>query len=492
MTYIDIDAPLFQWDRGREITIALTRPAVQKVHLAYKGENRALSIKPYKKNGKTLAGIPDILLQKAGKLNVYLVVGAGEDEHTIEARTLTIFPKEKPDEYIYTDDEKLLWHEFEQRISIIENDLFNLDLDSYATQEYVGKTIETLPRAYEKISTVGAPSGSIFLVDLAQFVREPGVSFLNYYNDCAAEKIVFQFGSEQITCLDMGMVSIFAEFAYGVQTVVVQLPQGRYSFEHNDEGYSLNTNPYLTQEELSSGAYGIVRSVNGATPDRDGSLELDYTTQGVRYVEQELTTDEVTQARKNLGLYHTEVVDEEIVIHQIEEEFIPDTIARVENVPNNGGYELVGSIKIDEPVRDIVMMLSKPCSHLRIAAFRRDAGFFVSKSNINTAVNGNLTVWAHKYGEISDRGIWVQGNGTISGSMQQPLAFCDITVLPNGRVAAIGWVQRSSGGYSGTPSAMTSDWSSMARDGLIYELYFNESGNSNLINEGVELYVWGC
>ena len=489
MTYIAINAPLYQWDRGRYVTITLTQPKVEKVQFVLKGEQKALSVKPYENEGNIVAKIPDILLQQDGKLIVYLTVGAGENEYTIDERTFTINPKVRPEDYIYTEDEKLVWHELDMRIGTLEENLAGLDGNLI---EYIDESIAALPVPARPISEIGQKTGLQISVDLQQFFDMNEASVCSYYNDLDSAICKFFVGSQTFLTATFTGVDIIINVLGNDRRVRLIFPEGAATFERVNGIFSLDKNLLLNNRDLNSGYYKLVKSINDIVPDASGNIKLDYTTNGVQYTEQPLSFEEQNQARANMDLYYVEKINGNIQYHTIPEEFIPDTIARSAAVPAVGGYELVGSAILEEPVSSVVIKLSKPCSHFRVAAYREGAGFFVSKSNIETAVNGNLSVWAHKDDVKSSRGIWVQGNSSISATVQQPLAFCDVTILPNGRAAAIGWIQRSSGGYSGTPSGMTSDLSSIVTDGTVSELYFNESGNSNLINAGVRIYVWGC
>ena len=489
MTHIAIDTPLYQWDKGRKITITPTKPQVEKVQFVLKGEQKALSVKPYENEGNIVAKIPDILLQQSGKLIVYLTVGAGENEYTIDERTFTINPKVRPEDYIYTEDEKLVWHELDVRIGTLEESLAGLDGNLI---EYIDESIAALPVPARPISEIGQKTGLPFSVDLQQFFDMNEANVRSYYNDLASPVCKFFVDSQAFLTATFTSVDIIINVLGNDRRVRLIFPEGTVTFERVDGIFSMDKNLLLNSRDLNNGYYTLVKSINGLSPDTSGDIKLDYTTNGVQYTEQSLSFEEQNQARANMDLYYAEEVGGNIQYHTIPDEFIPDTIARSAMVPPVGGYELVGSATLEEPVSSVVIKLSKPCSHFRVAAYREGAGFFVSKTNVETAVNGNLSVWAHKDDTKSSRGIWVQGNSSISATVQQPLAFCDVTILPNGRAAAIGWVQRSSGGYSGTPSGMTSDLSSIVTDGTVSELYFNESGNSNLINAGVQLYVWGC
>ena len=144
-----VDGPLYQWESGRKIEIELPEGiTINEVHFAKEDEDVALVTKPYEEDGALLADIPNIHLQTHTKIRVYLFCRDGENGRTIPGGgILTVIPRAKPDDYIYTETETLCYQALEERIAGLENGFSELPIKtapyyktastSYANAYYV-------------------------------------------------------------------------------------------------------------------------------------------------------------------------------------------------------------------------------------------------------------------------------------------------------------------------------------------------------------------
>lgn len=100
---------LWQWDLNQQLTVA---GSCTEVHYLDKGSPSTLTVAV--KDGK--ADIPNILLQKAGRLVVYAYIIDEQDHHTKVCETFGIAPRPKPADYVYTEAEVKTWSDLQSQI----------------------------------------------------------------------------------------------------------------------------------------------------------------------------------------------------------------------------------------------------------------------------------------------------------------------------------------------------------------------------------------
>ena len=87
---------LYQWDTGRYVQI--TGIEAEYAHIANKGDSKA----PIMDIADSQAKIPDYLLQTGKTLCVYAV----KDGITVESKTFYVLKRERPENYVYEDDQR--------------------------------------------------------------------------------------------------------------------------------------------------------------------------------------------------------------------------------------------------------------------------------------------------------------------------------------------------------------------------------------------------
>lgn len=110
---------LWQWDLNQQLTVA---GSCTEVHYLDKGSPSTLTVAV--KDGK--ADIPNVLLQRPGRLVVYAYIVDAQDHHTKVCETFGIAPRPKPAEYVYTETEVKTWSDLQSQIG---------DLAGLATEE---------------------------------------------------------------------------------------------------------------------------------------------------------------------------------------------------------------------------------------------------------------------------------------------------------------------------------------------------------------------
>lgn len=105
---------LWQWDLNQQLTVA---GSCTEVHYLDKGSPSTLTVAV--KDGK--ADIPNILLQKAGRLIVYAYIIDAQDHHTKICETFGIAARPKPNDYVYTETEVKTWSDLQSQIGDLAN-----------------------------------------------------------------------------------------------------------------------------------------------------------------------------------------------------------------------------------------------------------------------------------------------------------------------------------------------------------------------------------
>lgn len=145
---------LWQWDLNQQLTVA---GDCTEVHYLDKGTPSTLTVEV--KDGK--ADIPNILLQKAGRLVVYAYIIDAQDHHTKVCETFGIASRPKPAEYVYTETEVKTWNDLQSQIG-------NLD-------ELKTESKDTLVAAINEAARTGGGAGgslpAVTTADAGKFLR---------------------------------------------------------------------------------------------------------------------------------------------------------------------------------------------------------------------------------------------------------------------------------------------------------------------------------
>lgn len=186
----------YQWDIDRKLIV--DDATIAQVHFCNRTDDCSLVCKTYKENGLVLVNVPNVLLQDNWRINVY----AYDGKYTKHSDRFDVVPRSKPDDYVYTETEILRWEQLESRIDEIEENGVSgemiqntvdkylkdnpIDLEGYATEEYVDEAIEridvgniNLSDYYTKAETNSAITsaiGDIPEVDLSKYATKSYVS----------------------------------------------------------------------------------------------------------------------------------------------------------------------------------------------------------------------------------------------------------------------------------------------------------------------------
>lgn len=102
MKYFLTGGDLYQWDIGRKVTLALPEgETASVVEFTINNEAEALVVSVV----DNVAEIPNKLLQRSGSLRLWAVTIEENGRQTRRYGNLPIFPRAKPDDYVYTETE---------------------------------------------------------------------------------------------------------------------------------------------------------------------------------------------------------------------------------------------------------------------------------------------------------------------------------------------------------------------------------------------------
>lgn len=111
---------LWQWDYGQRVQLHDV-PVGTAVHFSNAAiKPNAFVTEAYEDGEGVYANIPNILLQTAGTLTAYIYIEDGDEGHTEYRKLFIVRDREKPDDYVYTEDDVKTWVSLEERIKVLE------------------------------------------------------------------------------------------------------------------------------------------------------------------------------------------------------------------------------------------------------------------------------------------------------------------------------------------------------------------------------------
>ena len=125
----------YQWDLDQRLMLEECPSGIEVQYASVSdGTDRTFVADPYELDGCTYADVPNILLQHAGNINVYVCDVAG---HTLYAKLIRVLPKEKPDDYVYTETEVKNYETLAARIDEIEKNGVSDQQIATAVEKYL-------------------------------------------------------------------------------------------------------------------------------------------------------------------------------------------------------------------------------------------------------------------------------------------------------------------------------------------------------------------
>ena len=116
-----VGGELYQWDTGRIVKVVpddgLT---VHEVHFTTKRMDYAYVLKTYTEDGVTYCAVPNIILQQSNRLLCYEVCQNSDGEETVADTYFDIIKRNRPEDYVYTEQEHFTFAKLENRLDKVE------------------------------------------------------------------------------------------------------------------------------------------------------------------------------------------------------------------------------------------------------------------------------------------------------------------------------------------------------------------------------------
>lgn len=155
-----IGTQLHQWESGRQVQIfPLRGMKVCAVHFSHLGDAEALVVEPREENNMIVAGIPNVLLQSASNLVVYSVNVSDDCVETLTECVLSVRPRPKPSDYVYTETEVLEYRTLAKRVEQLEKNGVSEEQIAQAVEKYLDENPIDAGVQFETDSTLTLKDG---------------------------------------------------------------------------------------------------------------------------------------------------------------------------------------------------------------------------------------------------------------------------------------------------------------------------------------------
>lgn len=134
---------LFQWDANRILEIyGLTLPSLPEIHFANARMSKAIvkQASSYE-NGVIKVRIPNILLETAIPITVYICGYEGNEFISWYSLAINVKPRQKPEDYIAKDDEKI--YSYNALENLVNDTIVNLKEENASFREEMISEVDT-------------------------------------------------------------------------------------------------------------------------------------------------------------------------------------------------------------------------------------------------------------------------------------------------------------------------------------------------------------
>ena len=167
---MDGRSSFWQWDINQKLVVQ-DLPNCAEVHFSNGNSDYALVTLVKTVDGKNVCDVPNVVLQKAGYVNVFAYVIEGEEKHTEYKASILILARSKPEDYIYTETETLCYKNLSEKIG----DVSRLETD--AKENLVDAVNEIAKKAASgadlSLGITGAEAGQIATVEAVDDQGKP-------------------------------------------------------------------------------------------------------------------------------------------------------------------------------------------------------------------------------------------------------------------------------------------------------------------------------
>ena len=111
----------WQWDTGQVITINSAKPCSDAL-ISNESTDHALRVTIQGDGAGRFVTVPDILLQDATVITMYVCECADDGTTTRYSQRFPVLARSKPDDYVYTPEECKTWEALEKRVDHLEGE----------------------------------------------------------------------------------------------------------------------------------------------------------------------------------------------------------------------------------------------------------------------------------------------------------------------------------------------------------------------------------
>lgn len=146
---------LYQWDTGRVVSIVSENGSViHEVHFTTASMNFAYVVKTQVKSDTTYCPIPNILLQQYSDIYCYEVKENCNGEESVSTKILPVQKRNRPEDYIYTEPERITLEGLQDQIDAIGEILEEFDEQITDIQTAVESTKSDINSLSDKYNTL--------------------------------------------------------------------------------------------------------------------------------------------------------------------------------------------------------------------------------------------------------------------------------------------------------------------------------------------------
>ena len=119
MRLLDGRSYAYQWDSNIYVILPKAKMG-EEIHFAHRKDKKALVVNAIEIDSIIVAEVPNLLLQRAGFIQVYHFISDRKGNRTINRDDLKVLEREKPDDYLYEESEIWSWEYLDKRITELE------------------------------------------------------------------------------------------------------------------------------------------------------------------------------------------------------------------------------------------------------------------------------------------------------------------------------------------------------------------------------------
>lgn len=138
----------WQWDTGQRLIV--NADVCSEVHFCNGTSDCSLVCEVYEEDGLRLVNVPNILLQVPKAIKAFVYICNEDDHHTEVQQIFPVFPRSKPEDYVYTETEVKSYEALNKRIDELEKNgvseaQIKAAVDAYLEENPVDSGVDFTP-----------------------------------------------------------------------------------------------------------------------------------------------------------------------------------------------------------------------------------------------------------------------------------------------------------------------------------------------------------